>query len=230
MTQHRDAYQIPMMSGICWVFNYGVIVAWGVENHDLKALYDSLITLIDEPRPFAVLEQYDWQFNPDGPFRINHDHIQSDDDSTLVKLALSHAFAQSTKLISLEDSAQKVITDNAYIVKDLAKTGKVGLNRRELAQLRGTLFETTSNISLNYSLLDTPEFFWDYPELEESYQRLAKYLDLQPRIEILTKKLSTIQSLLSMLAEEQNHKHSAFLEWIIIVLIAIDILIYFFEP
>jgi uncharacterized Rmd1/YagE family protein len=79
---------------------------------------------------------------------------------------------------------------------------------------------------LHYGLLDTPEFFWDYPELEEGYLKLAKYLELQPRIDILTRKLDTIQGLLDMLADEQNHKHSAFLEWIIIVLIAVDIVIY----
>jgi uncharacterized Rmd1/YagE family protein len=57
---------------------------------------------------------------------------------------------------------------------------------------------------------------------------LAKYLDLQQRIEILGKKLATLQNMLDMLAEEQHHKHAAFLEWIIIILIAVDIAIYFF--
>ena len=90
------------------------------------------------------------------------------------------------------------------------------------------LFCTTSDIILHFNLLDTPEFFWDYPEYEPIYQLGSKYLELAPRLEILNQKLDTIQTLLDMLSQEQNHKHSAFLEWIIIVLIAVDILIYFF--
>jgi uncharacterized Rmd1/YagE family protein len=45
----------------------------------------------------------------------------------------------------------------------------------------------------------------------------------------MNKKLETIHGMLDMLAAEQYHKHSSFLEWVIIVLIAVDIVVYFFE-
>jgi uncharacterized Rmd1/YagE family protein len=125
-----------------------------------------------------------------------------------------------------EDKAKAVIQHNSYISKQLAATGKIPLTRRKLAKLRGVLFDTSSDISVHFNLLDTPEFFWHYPELEDYYLHLSKYLDLQLRINILNKKLATIHELLDMLATAQHHKHSAFLEGIII-LIAIDIVIYF---
>ncbi|MDX1693310.1 MAG: RMD1 family protein, partial [Ketobacteraceae bacterium] len=119
------------------------------------------------------------------------------------------------------------IQENRYLSKTLAATGKIPLTRRQLAKLRGILFETSSDITLHFNLLDTPEFFWDYPELEGYYQAIAKYLDLAPRIELMNHKLATIHELLDVLVAEQHHKHSAFLEWIIIILIAVDIMIYF---
>jgi uncharacterized Rmd1/YagE family protein len=161
---------------------------------------------------------------------IHNDKLTVPDHQELIRLALSHAFAQSAKLEFFEAAAQEIIVQNAPLSKQLAKTGKVAFSRRKLAKLRGQLFVTSSDITLNFNLLDTPEFFWDYPELEGYYQQLAKYLDLQPRVEILNQKLDTIYSLLDMLATEENHKHAAFLEWIIIILIAVDIVVYFFEP
>jgi uncharacterized Rmd1/YagE family protein len=226
MTQHRDAYHIPLTQGDCWVFDYGVLVAWGINEATLQSVYGSLASLIEEPCEIVPIEQYEWSVDAQSALQISHDHLTLPDDSTMVRLAISHAFAQSAKLITLEERAQQVIQQNSYIARELARTGKVSLSRRDLSKLRGVLFQTNSDISLHYGLLDTPEFFWDYPELEEGYLKLAKYLELQPRIDILTRKLDTIQGLLDMLADEQNHKHSAFLEWIIIVLIAVDIVIY----
>jgi len=92
--------------------------------------------------------------------------------------------------------------------------------------MRGNLFLTKSDIILNYDLLDTPEFFWEYPELESTYEMAARYLEIKPRVDVLSKKLETIHELLEMLADEQKHKHSANLEWTIIWLIAIEILFF----
>jgi uncharacterized Rmd1/YagE family protein len=226
--KYRDAFSIKLDEGEAWLFNYGVMVAWGATQQQRQTLFDVLSALIDDPVIALPSEQYEWSMQEDSVLKIHHDHLILHNNDPLTRLALSHAFAQSAKLIALEDRAQDVINNNGYIARELAKTGKVPLTRRELAKLRGVCFETSSDISLHYGLLDVPEFFWDYPELEDTYLKLAKYLDLQPRIEILNKKLATIQSLLDMLAAEQYSKHSAFLEWIIIVLIAVDIVIYFF--
>lgn len=227
-TRFRDAYHIQMLQGESWVFQYGVLVCWDVPEDDRQQLITSLEGVIEDSAPKPLMEQYSYKIEQGKPFNILHDLLVIPNDEALTRLSLSHAFAQSAKLEFFEDKAQQVIQKNAYISKELAKTGKVSLRRRELARLRGVLFDTSSDITLHFNLLDTPEFFWDYPELEASYLKLAKYLDLTPRIDILNKKLGTIHGLLEMLAAEQHHKHSAFLEWVIIILIAVDIVIYFF--
>ena len=93
--------------------------------------------------------------------------------------------------------------------------------------MRGRLFLVESDILLHHALLDTPEFFWEYPELEADYRRMASYLDITPRVEVLNKKLQIIHDMFDMLADEQKHQHSSLLEWIIIWLIAIEIAIFF---
>ena len=53
-----------------------------------------------------------------------------------------------------------------------------------------------------------------------------KYLEVNQRIEVLTKKLNVIHELFIMLSDEQQHKHSSNLEWIIIWLIVIEIVLF----
>ena len=224
--RYRDAVHVDFKQGECWLFDYGVVVFWGVNEDSkqgfMRKIQGFIIQALEKP------EFEEFHFVIGDKLNMHSDTVYLPDGEVLSRLAASHAFAQSAKLGLFESQVLRVIDDNEYIPNSLAKTGKIPLNRRKLAKLRGALFGTRSDIILNFNLLDTPEFFWEHPALEGIYTLVSRYLDLNPRVSLLNKKLETVYELLQMLADEQNHKHSAVLEWIIIVLIAIDILIYFF--
>jgi len=74
-------------------------------------------------------------------------------------------------------------------------------------------------------LLDTPEFFWEYSELEPYYRLVAHYLDIERRVNVLNQRLTVLKELFDMLNNEINHKHSSRLEWTIIWLIVIEVII-----
>jgi uncharacterized Rmd1/YagE family protein len=223
--RYRDAYLIGFDHGEAWVFDYGAFVAWNLGYDERMTLLEALEPIVVDPVELVV-EKYQYTLASDQTFQVRDDILRLPDDEPLTRLALSHAFAQETKLEFFETVARDVIQTNMFVSKELARTGKVPLSRRELSKLRGVLFDTSTDITWQFNLLDTPEFFWSYPELEGLYNVLSKYLDISARLAILNSKLATIHELLGMLAEEQKHKHSAFLEWIIIVLIAVDIAIY----
>lgn len=225
--QFKDAYKIPTQQGEAWLFDYGVMIFWGVPLEEYRQLTNSVLPHIEDPIEEISNDLYSYLIDETQTFRIHNDRLFLSSDNTMARLALSHAFAQSIKLIFFEDKAEAVIADNLNISRNLARNGRIPFRRRKLAQLRGLLFDTSSDITLHFNLLDKPGFFWDYPELDEYYIALAQYLELQPRVDILNQKLNTIHDLLEMLATEQHHKHSSFLEWIIIILIAMEIVLYF---
>ncbi|HBF08963.1 MAG TPA: sad1-interacting factor 2 [Gammaproteobacteria bacterium] len=225
--RYGDAYWLRYHEGEAWVFNYGVAVCWNMSNDERQELFSMLEPIIHNPVARPLSEQYTYIIDDKASIKVHHDHIILDNDDPLSRLAMSHAFAQSEKLGFFEEKARTVIEHHRFLSKELANKGHISLSRKELSKLRGTLFDTSCDISLHFNLLDIPEFFWEYPEVEHYYKQLAGYLDLVSRVNILNKKIETIHALLEMLASEQNHKHSAFLEWIIIVLIAVDILVYF---
>ena len=63
--------------------------------------------------------------------------------------------------------------------------------------------------------------------MEHYYLALSRYLEITPRATVLKNRLEVIQELLEMMADEQKHSHSSMLEWIIIILIAIEIVLFF---
>jgi uncharacterized Rmd1/YagE family protein len=224
---YRDVLQIGKADGDALIFPYGVAVFWGLGYDENNTLLADLKKFEQEPLAEPIIDEFSFSENEAGS-RINEDHIYlaGNSENVLQKLAISHGIAQSLKLAQFEMAAQKTIDNTKPIPQSIAATGKTHLSRREISKLRGELFLAKSYINLQFDLLDTPEFFWEYPELEPIYQMTANYLEVKPRLEILDKKLEVIHELFEMLADEQKHKHSSFLEWIIIWLIAIEIIIF----
>jgi uncharacterized Rmd1/YagE family protein len=204
------------------VFAYGAVVNWNVSSEQQAKLHQLLLDHAENP--LTSPEEDHFTFTLDCPStRIIEDHIEIESSDPILIFALSQGMAQSIKLASFETNAITTINNTNYIPKSLAENGRIKLSRHKIAKIRGQLFLTKSDIILNYDLLDTPDFFWEYPEYEAFYGITAKYLEIAQRTAVLSKKLETIHELFEMLADEQKHRHSTILEWIIIWLIAFEI-------
>lgn len=203
------------------VLKYGVFICWNVSYENQKFFRDHIANYGISTFDDAVVEELEFDYASE--FKIHLDTLSLDDGDILAKIAISHSLAQNLKIIDFEERIQNSIEINSAIPHKLATTGKIGLSRNAIAKKIGELFLVKSKINLHYDLLDTPEFFWEYPEYETYYERMIKYLDIKARVEVLNKKVQVIQELLDVLNNEQNHRHSSFLEWIIIVLITFEI-------
>lgn len=204
------------------IFSYGAVVHWNISTEEQTKLHQLLLTHAENP--LTAVEEDHFTFELDcSATRIVEDHIEVESSDPILLFSLSQGMAQSIKLASFETNAITTINNTSYIPKSLAENGAIKLSRYQIAKIRGQLFLTKSDIILNYDLLDTPDFFWEYPEYESYYGITAKYLEIAQRTQVLSKKLETIHELFEMLADEQKHRHSTILEWIIIWLIAFEI-------
>lgn len=220
----KDVLIIEKNSNLCFLFEYGVTIFWDFEDEEyfLKKLSSSLGVV-------KIAEDYMYHISSNQPVKVELDTIYIDSSDEMKKLSISYAIEQSIMLGEFEESIKKTLEMTEHIPLELAENGRVNMSRREIAKKRGRLFITKSNIYLHFEFLDTPEFFWEYPELDIYYQSMRKYLELQPRIEILNRKMNVMQEILTILADEQNHKHSSNLEWIIILLIAFEIILFIYN-
>lgn len=224
----RNVLVIDYKNGCAVVFAYGVVVYWNVDLDERRTLQEQLMEFTIKPDTDP--QEDNFSFTTGCPSdRIQHDHIELKSADYKVMLALSHAMAQSIKLATFENQAIATIQTTSHLPESLAREGKIRLNRKEMAKIRGQLFLTKSDIILNYDLLDTPEFFWEHPEYQAIYSMAANYLEIQQRTDVLSKKLESIHELLEVLADEQKHLHSSVLEWIIIWLILVEIFISIME-
>ena len=227
-SQYKNIIAIELENdGVIILFNFGVYITWNVDFESLKFFQDFIKDFEIEPFEKPIVEKLIYKV--DNEFKINFDKLILKDESILTKIAISTSLAQNIKLIDFETTIQTTIEENSSIPLVLAQTGKINLSKKETAKKMGELFLVRTKINLHYDLLDTPEFFWEYPEYESYYEKISKYLDIKARVEVLNKKVEVIQELFDMLGNEQNHRYSSFLEWIIIILIGVEIVMGLWE-
>lgn len=222
---YRNVFHVKQHQGEVFIFEYGVLVFWRFTIEQRNEFILKLRGYAHEPLSSVMDDEFTYETAAEKPL-IKNDHIFLANDEVTTRLAISHVIAQSTKLAQFEHQVQQTINDTVYIPRNIAETGASHLSRKQLAKLRGRLFIAKSDIMLNYDLLDVPDIFWEYPELDAYHSMIADYLEVRPRVEVLSKKLETIHELLEMMADEQKHKHSSLLEWIIIWLIAFEIVVF----
>ncbi|XP_037791649.1 required for meiotic nuclear division protein 1 homolog isoform X7 [Penaeus monodon] len=149
--------------------------------------------------------------------------LNTEGQTDLEKYTFSNAMAMSVKLGIWESSLDKYIEKIEYVSEELSKTGCVVLTQDQVLQKMGQLFALRHLINLSSDLLDTPDFYWDHAELEQLYQKMANHLNISKRTSVMNVKLGHCVELMELLKSHLNEKHSARLEWIIIILIMVEV-------
>lgn len=220
---YRDVIYVNASDAMSvFIFPYGATVFWNIPK-------DMIDKFLSEWRPFEKdpidIEIDEFTYNYGSQAKVVEDEITLPNEDILIKLAISHGIAQSVKLNSFETAILKTFKTTQSIPVDLAKKGKISLSRKEIRKKMGEIFLERAIITLHVDALDLPEFFWEYPELESYYRMITNYLDLQPRVEVLNKRLNIIHELFEVLGTELNHQHSSRLEMTIIALIVLEVVI-----
>jgi len=210
-----------------YIFSFGSVVFWGLSSDQALAFITAIEAHADEPAVQIEKDEFSYEVGAKTVIdELSDTIILENDTDAFYKLSLSYALAQSIKLASYEKELKLTIDKMAFIPKSLAKTGKTSLKRNEIAKKMGELYLQKSSINSNLNIMHTPRVIWDHSEIEPHYHMAADFLDLQSRVESLNMGLTMIQDLLEILEDQLNHKHSSMLEWIIIVLIFVEVVLF----
>ncbi|KAK6953188.1 hypothetical protein Daesc_005488 [Daldinia eschscholtzii] len=226
--QHDVNFDTQVHTPEVFLFDYGVVVIWGMSPaHEQRFLKDIAKFEVDKLDPDDVeTECFNFYYTNEYQPRIYNDFITlRDKGNYMTKLAISHALAQSVKTSLFEELIASTIDTCKDIPTQIALTGKIALSRSQINMQIGELFILRISIHLNGSVLDTPELFWVEPHLEPVYQAVRSYLEMDQRVGLLTERLDVIADLLAVLKDQLSHGHGEKLEWIVIVLIAAEILV-----
>ncbi|KAG1665102.1 hypothetical protein FOA52_007793 [Chlamydomonas sp. UWO 241] len=213
-------------------FDYGVIITWGLDEAEEQELVCNVCKACEvDPYAYSDIEINEFEFNLSAtePPHIKNDVVTINKRQAMdhqLRLAISHALAQSVKLSLYEERVLSLVEETREFPHQLAKRGRVAIGPKSVARLIGKVFLQSSNVNLLSSVLGTPDFFWSAPDfLGALYERVCEYMELHARVEVLNARFVILQEMLDVLREQQAAAHAAFLELIIIWLLALDVVL-----
>lgn len=196
-----------------FVFSYGVVVFWNFTERQEKDILADLtfsesetgISLVNGPQTEEDFEteEFHFEYSPETPRpRVFNDMITLRSGDHMIKLAMSHAIAQSTKLNFFEQRMANQMIEAQHVPKRLALTGKLGMKREEVIKILGALFKSRVDVNLSSNMLDVPNFFWDSePTLHPLYYAVREYLEIKPRIQVLNERCRVFLDLAEILSD-----------------------------
>ncbi|KAK0480850.1 hypothetical protein IW261DRAFT_1146082 [Armillaria novae-zelandiae] len=209
-----------------FLFEYGTVVIWGMTEAQEKRFLSSLKRFEIEKLAPDDVEMEDLNYYYANYSRIYNDVITLRKGSSyMTKLSLSHALSQSVKCSLFEALISNTIEDTKDIPEIISETGKIGMPHKEIMQNIGQLFLLRTNINSVGSVLDSPEVFWSFPDLQPLYDAARSYLEIPQRVILLNSRVEVLQDMLQLLKESVSSRHAERLEQVVIVLIAIEIVL-----
>ncbi|KAI9761318.1 MAG: hypothetical protein M4579_001108 [Chaenotheca gracillima] len=218
-----------------FVFSYGVVVFWNFTEAQEKDILADLtfsesetgVSLSSRPQREEDFETEDFHFeySPDIDHpRVFNDMITLRSGDHMIKLAMAHAIAQSTKLSFFEERMSDTMTHAQHVPRRLALTGKLGMKREEVVKILGRLFKSRVDVNLSSNILDVPKFFWESePTLHPLYFAVREYLEIKPRIQVLNERCRVFLDLAEILSDSIADNKMSRITWIIIILIILSI-------
>ncbi|KAL6870444.1 YagE family protein [Trichoderma novae-zelandiae] len=236
-----DAAEVVHARGVnggdIFVFPSGTIVTWSLPP---DVVTRQILRAAEEPHPEALREVEDLEFTTDNGRETStlkgdvvvlgtrKEHKDGDFlDTTLAKVAFSSGLARSTKLAVLESALTSYFESTRNIPALLSQGTGVPLSRRFILQKTGELLSLRAKLNHYSELTDNlPDIFWDSKSelgLEGYYDQVGRALDVNVRIRALNQKMDYAQEIATVLREMSSEQHGTRLEWIIIVLIFVEV-------
>lgn len=142
-----------------FVFSYGIVVFWNfTERQEKDVLADLTFSKSETGMPLVSgaqreedfeTEEFHFEYTPETPRpRVFNDMITLKSGDHMIKLTMSHAIAQSTKLSFFEQRMANQMVEAQHVPKRLALTGKLGMKREEVVKILGALFKSRVDVNL----------------------------------------------------------------------------------
>ncbi|ELR70166.1 hypothetical protein C900_03851 [Fulvivirga imtechensis AK7] len=217
-----DIFFEPFPGKYVFIFNYGVIVFYHLSVQEIDSVLKQL---------FPGTRKASLFHDTFGLIRSDSDEINIQFNSLSLKLINEETIkiimlnlAQSVALIYYDEVSQDLLAHVRQFTSQMEEQGKLKISRKNILRFIGKALNTKNKIAENLYIFDAPPVTWNNEYLDKVHTTLSRHFDLGPRYRSIENTFNIVEANLDTYMELYHQKESSKLEWIIIILIFVEVI------
>ncbi len=206
-----------------YYFNFGVIVFAGYSEDEMKYAVRTVQSFQRNPMATWMRDDHNIKVEEGCELLFEFDELIIDKLDTKVMRIAMFNLAQSVALDYYHLVTENLLGEVKGFANELERSGKLKISRKNMMRFIGRALNTQNDIAENIYIFDAPDLVWDDESLDKLHQGLMKHFDLRVRFSEIEYTLRIIEDNLSVFREIIHQRESSILEYIIIVLICVDV-------
>jgi required for meiotic nuclear division protein 1 len=212
-----------------YIFDYGVVVFANYEAIEKSKFIQFVKAYANVEVNENLSEEYNIQTDDTVSKSIVKDNFVtiSRVDPSILRIIMLNT-GQSVALEYYEVLTNNLITSAKEYILELELKGRISISKINLLKYIGKVLNVKNSIIDNLYILDDPNLVWDDEELNVLNRQLKANFDINTRFKDLDYRLQIVEDNLKLFTDVLNVRESSRLEWVIIILIALEIVIALF--
>ena len=223
---HSDADELFYKTGseqYIYVFKYGVVCFLNYDAIKISAF----LQLISSFCKNLFAEQLNEEFiieTEAKEYKIGYNKIEIiSADVDVLRLIMLNV-SQSVALDYYSEQTNKLLEESNYHTQSLERRGRLDISGISLKKYIGKTLLLKNRISENLYIFDSPPETWEDENLNKIDVGLKRTFDLQERFRDVSEGLQIVKDNLELFKDLLQYRNSTLLEWIIIILILVEVL------
>jgi uncharacterized Rmd1/YagE family protein len=205
------------------VFKYGVVCFMNYDAGGIAAFLERISPFCKNLFDARLSEEFEVDVDA-GVTRIGYNKIElAGADPQALRLIMLNV-SQSVALDYYSELTELLQAETTAHTQILERKGRLDISGKNLKKYIAKTLNLKNRISENLYVFDSPPETWEDEQLNRIDQGLKSTFDLRERFRDLREGLEIIRENLDLFKDLLQYRNSTFLEWIIIVLVFLEVL------
>jgi len=209
-----------------FISNYGAVVLYNYQVAAESSLLQKLLVPLGLYQKSLLVDEFDLMEDQTQSnyvtIAFGHLILHKVDEGALKIIMLN--LAQSVALSYYDGMSQEMIAEVKQFTTEMELKGRLNINNKAILKFIGKTLNTQNRIAENLYIFDAPAITWEDEYYNAINSTLARHFELNTRYRAIENNLKIIEANLHAYMEVNNHRESSKLEWIIIILILVEVL------